>query len=705
MTDVQLWEGGEEQPGRLVWLKLEGIPTQAWSTESVERITQGIGKIIEISEEIAKPILVNSKSNNDSDTVGMEGDAYESDDDYDGLNVGGWESILSPENAHVAAVEDKGEEDQKSYGDSSIPNNNSSFEVQDFLMNEASTRRYAAEDEVANTSIEVEVEAAAETSTCVDNTRENIKTIVGEVSNSTYPLQQAGPNKSSSPCPIGATFNCDKSPIPFGLVNDNIDVNGPSHIRLETNVKCNPNDIGRSKKLTCSTQVHSTHQQHPSITNRVGGKLSFNMMLDVVRQKGEVRIKNDTVLKANEKKKKKIKKAHAFVIENHSGPHTSNDEHSSEYSTESAKIAGIGEKLGYNFDIASLGKVHKQKDFIHHEKLSVIGIQETKMEQIDQVFVNSLWIRDNVNFAFNGAFGKWSGINRTVFLINIYGSQEDHLKEELWDELSRQGVWILFGDLNAVRYMSERAGSIFNSREASAFNEFITRNGLFDFPMGGIRVISDHCHILLKNCHRDYGPRPFRIFDFWANYNDLMNWSCLLGVLVDIKAWSMEKILKDTQKSKSLKRQLVEWDQKAESGFKEPRVDRPKFRISLFWRIHESDALLLESSISMDELKWAVDDCSGTKAPGPDVINFNFIKRYWEILKLDFHKCVAHFEATGRLLKGVNPSFITHVPKIKDLIENFDFCPISLIGCVYKVISKVLASRLAKVIDKIISPN
>ena len=134
-------------------------------------------------------------------------------------------------------------------------------------------------------------------------------------------------------------------------------------------------------------------------------------------------------------------------------------------------------------------------------------------------------------------------------------------------------------------------------------------------------------------------------------------------------------------------------------------MDRPKFRTSLFRRIHEADAFLLESSLSMDELKQAVDDCSGSKAPGPDGLNFNFIKRYWEILKVDFHKCVAHFEATGRLTKGANPSFITLVPKIKDPIEISDFRPIRLIGCVYKVISKVLASRLAKVIDKIISPN
>ncbi|GJX93757.1 RNA-directed DNA polymerase, eukaryota, partial [Tanacetum coccineum] len=232
-------------------------------------------------------------------------------------------------------------------------------------------------------------------------------------------------------------------------------------------------DIQKSHDVLVYCLSHS----HYFIPYRVGGKLSFNLMLDAVRQKGAVRNKNDTVSKANEKKKK-TKKTQFFVIGNPNGPQTTNDEHSSEYSTESAKIAGLGQG-------------HKQswiRDIIHHEKLSVIGIQETKMEQIDQIFVKSLWVRDNVDFAsngsigasggtltiwntsifvkegvlvgssFSGAFGKWSGVNETIFLINIYGPQEDHSKEELWDELScliesRQGVWILFGNLNAERFV------------------------------------------------------------------------------------------------------------------------------------------------------------------------------------------------------------------------------------------------------------
>lgn len=128
----------------------------------------------------------------------------------------------------------------------------------------------------------------------------------------------------------------------------NVNINGSSDM-LEANINGNSNGIGMSKSSTYSAHANSSHHQHPSITNRVGGKLSFNMMLEAARKEGVVRNKNDTVLKANGKKRK-IKKTHPFVIGNPNGHQTTNNEHSSEYSTESAKIADIGEKLGYIFD-------------------------------------------------------------------------------------------------------------------------------------------------------------------------------------------------------------------------------------------------------------------------------------------------------------------------------------------------------------------
>lgn len=45
------------------------------------------------------------------------------------------------------------------------------------------------------------------------------------------------------------------------------------------------------------------------------------------------------------------------------------------------------------------------------------------------------------------------------------------------------------------------------------------------------------------------------------------------------------------------------------------------------------------------------------------------------------------------------------IPKVNDPIELADFRPISLIGCVYKALSKVLATRLASVIHKVVRHN
>lgn len=64
----------------------------------------------------------------------------------------------------------------------------------------------------------------------------------------------------------------------------------------------------------------------------------------------------------------------------------------------------------------------------------------------------------------------------------------------------------------------------------------------------------------------------------------------------------------------------------------------------------------------------------------------------------DFHK-------EAFLDKGSNTTFICLIPKKEgaDLIK--DFRPISLVGSMYEIISKVLGFHLKEVIKNIISPN
>ena len=60
------------------------------------------------------------------------------------------------------------------------------------------------------------------------------------------------------------------------------------------------------------------------------------------------------------------------------------------------------------------------------------------------------------------------------------------------------------------------------------------------------------------------------------------------------------------------------------------------------------------------------------------------------------------FADRGSWPRGSNVSFIYLVPKIDNPQQLSDFRPISLVGCLYKIVSKVLSLRLKKVISKLI---
>jgi len=50
-----------------------------------------------------------------------------------------------------------------------------------------------------------------------------------------------------------------------------------------------------------------------------------------------------------------------------------------------------------------------------------------------------------------------------------------------------------------------------------------------------------------------------------------------------------------------------------------------------------------------------------------------------------------------------NASFIALVPKKRNPLKLDDHRPISLVGCTYKIISKILANRLKSVLQKVIN--
>ncbi|CAK8538120.1 unnamed protein product [Lathyrus sativus] len=132
-----------------------------------------------------------------------------------------------------------------------------------------------------------------------------------------------------------------------------------------------------------------------------------------------------------------------------------------------------------------------------------------------------------------------------------------------------------------------------------------------------------------------------------------------------------------------------------------------KFRsdLALAACLDEEDKQFLETNFSTFDVTKAIFSCDGNKFPGVDGFNFKFIKSCWEIVGQDFSNCILDFFKTGFLPRMFASSFISLVPKISNPQQFEDFRPISLISCISKVISKMLACSLSKVIHKIISPS
>lgn len=123
-------------------------------------------------------------------------------------------------------------------------------------------------------------------------------------------------------------------------------------------------------------------------------------------------------------------------------------------------------------------------------------------------------------------------------------------------------------------------------------------------------------------------------------------------------------------------------------------------------RILTDDAISwIQRDVSSKEIKDALFQMDPDKAPGPDGFNAYFYQSNWDILKDDVIKAVKSFFTSGTLLKQLNHTFLSLIPKLKEASSLGDFRPISCCNVSYKIIAKVLSNRLKVVIKELISPN
>ncbi|XVE89968.1 hypothetical protein DITRI_Ditri20bG0039100 [Diplodiscus trichospermus] len=182
---------------------------------------------------------------------------------------------------------------------------------------------------------------------------------------------------------------------------------------------------------------------------------------------------------------------------------------------------------------------------------------------------------------------------------NIYAPNEDAEKEVLWAELKQamsnfEVSWCLGGDFNVIRHPEEKIGASFNFAAMSQFSDFIEETGLMDLPLmrgqftwcsnrafptfcrldrflvdpefllkfQGLYQkllpwsLSDHHLVSLEVESINWGPKPFKIFNYWM---ELEVYDNLVQGVWDTLQKEASSLLNLWGKMKEMKKAIKGW--------------------------------------------------------------------------------------------------------------------------------------------------
>ena len=108
-------------------------------------------------------------------------------------------------------------------------------------------------------------------------------------------------------------------------------------------------------------------------------------------------------------------------------------------------------------------------------------------------------------------------------------------------------------------------------------------------------------------------------------------------------------------------------------------------------------------SVKTFEIHATVLRLAENKASGPDGVPNEFAQLYWSEVKDKIVNLIQGFHSCCIDISNLNRANIVMVPKKDSPMEVKDFRPISIINIVPKIISKLLATRLAGFLPNLVS--
>lgn len=103
-----------------------------------------------------------------------------------------------------------------------------------------------------------------------------------------------------------------------------------------------------------------------------------------------------------------------------------------------------------------------------------------------------------------------------------------------------------------------------------------------------------------------------------------------------------------------------------------------------------------------EDIQQAVFNINKESSPGPDGFGGTFFQTYWSIVQFDVCRVDLQFFNHGQIIPNLNASSIILLPKTKDVDSLDKYRLIVVFDFKFKIISKILADRLASLMPLLV---
>ncbi|XP_056688698.1 uncharacterized protein [Spinacia oleracea] len=274
---------------------------------------------------------------------------------------------------------------------------------------------------------------------------------------------------------------------------------------------------------------------------------------------------------------------------------------------------------------------------------------------------------DAENTYFHSLF-HFKNLGKEGLVTAMHAPSSSREKSNHWNSLQsnlppKNTPWLVVGDMNEITSQSEKQGGRpFRVNQGKEMVNFMDEAGLVDLGFSGCPFTwtnaRDAHHLIQERLDRALANSPW--MEAYPHTKNLFTTTRLYGNL-------------NCDTHSNLAVNVEEFD-------------------------------MLNSPVSIDEVRNNLFAMDPIKAPGPDGIQPIFFQKHWvQLGTIIFDFCNDCF-LNGTIPEDINQSYITLIPKNPCPATIAEFRPIGLCNTIYKLVTKIISSRLKNILGRIISP-